>query len=292
MDPQISLKNAERAFDPAQDEIRDDGTHEVHSDLAYKRLAIANVMFYGLPAGRDQNWVLIDAGIRGSSGSILRAAEERFGPDRPPSAIIMTHGHFDHVGALHHLAERWEVPVYAYALEMPYLNGTKAYLPPDPTVGGGLMSLLSPLYPRGPVDVQPWLAELPVDGSVPFMPGWQWLHTPGHTPGHVSLWGESDRTLIAGDAFITTRQESAYAAATQAPEMHGPPMYFTPDWASAKTSVAVLASLEPACVVTGHGQALRGPEMRDALHRLARDFDRIAVPAHGRYVKHAPNNPA
>ncbi|MES2461633.1 MAG: MBL fold metallo-hydrolase, partial [Armatimonadota bacterium] len=163
MDPQIPLEKSSRAFDPEQDDIRDDGMHEVADDLAYRRLAIANVLFYGLPEARDQNWVLIDAGVPGSTRSILHAAEERFGPDRPPAAIIMTHGHFDHVGALKNLVERWRVPVYAHALEMPYLNGTKAYLPPDPTVGGGLMSLLSPLYPRGPVDVTPWLAELPVD---------------------------------------------------------------------------------------------------------------------------------
>ena len=48
-----------------------------------------------------------------------------------------------------------------------------------------------------------------------------------------------DRTLIAGDAFITTKQESAYAVATQRPELHGPPMYFTPDWRSAASISAV-----------------------------------------------------
>jgi glyoxylase-like metal-dependent hydrolase (beta-lactamase superfamily II) len=65
----------------------------------------------------------------------------------------LTHGHFDHVGPLETLAEEWDVPVYAHALEHCYLNGTESYPPPDSTVGGGLMSLLSPLYPRKPVDV-------------------------------------------------------------------------------------------------------------------------------------------
>ena len=41
------------------------------------------------------------------------------------------------------------------------------------------------------------------------MPGWRWVHTPGHTAGHVSLFRDADRTLIAGDAFVTTKQESA-----------------------------------------------------------------------------------
>jgi glyoxylase-like metal-dependent hydrolase (beta-lactamase superfamily II) len=196
----------------------------------------------------------------------------------------MTHGHFDHVGALEELAARWDATIYAHELERPYLDGRASYPPADPTVGGGLMSALSRFYPRGPVDVSHWLQTLPPDGNVPEMPGWKWLHTPGHTPGHISLWRESDRTLVAGDAFITTRQESAYAVATQSPEMHGPPMYYTQDWQQSRMSVERLAALEPELVVTGHGPAMRGPSMRAALHALARDFDRIAVPERGRYV--------
>jgi glyoxylase-like metal-dependent hydrolase (beta-lactamase superfamily II) len=126
---------------------------------------------------------------------------------------------------------------------------------------------------------------LPDDGSVPEMPGWHWLHTPGHATGHVSLWRESDRAIVAGDAFITTRIESAYAVTVQKPEMHGPPMYFTTDFEAAKRSVQMLAKFEPELAVTGHGRAMQGPEMRIALHRLAENFDHYAVPKNGRYVK-------
>ncbi len=94
----------------------------------------------------------------------------------------------------------------------------------------------------------------------------------------VSLWRESDRALIVGDAFITTNMESAYAVAMQAEELHGPPMYFTPDWPAARHSVETLAALEPEVVVCGHGRAMRGAEMRAALHTLARDFVEIAMP--------------
>jgi hypothetical protein len=55
-------------------------------------------------------------------------------------------------------------------------------------------------------------------------------------------------------------------------------------WNNARCSVEALASLAPETVVTGHGQAMRGPEMRAALNELARRFDEVAVPGTGRYV--------
>ena len=252
----------------------DSGIREISSDLAYRRLAMVNVVFSGTPG---ESWVLIDAGVTGFTKMIEAAVEERFAGSAP-AAILLTHGHFDHIGCLTKLAKKWNAPIFAHDLEVPYLDGSKAYSPPDPTVGGGVMPLLAPLFPRGPIDVSRWLQRLPGDGSVPHMPGWQWIHTPGHTPGHISLWRERDRTIIAGDAFITTNQESAYAVAAQAEEMHGPPKYFTPDWSAAKSSVQRLTALEPNVVVTGHGRAMRGPKMLEALQKLARDFDRIAVP--------------
>jgi glyoxylase-like metal-dependent hydrolase (beta-lactamase superfamily II) len=254
---------------------------QVTPDLTWLRYLFVNLYFYGTSA----SWVLIDAGLQGSALTIVEAAEERFGKGARPEAIILTHGHFDHVGAFPELFEGWDVPVYGHRLELPHLTGKANYPPPDPTVGKGVMALLSFAYPNGAIDLGTRVRSLPDDGSVPHMPGWRWIHTPGHTAGHVALFRESDRCLIAGDAFVTTRQESLYAVMTQEPEVNGPPAYFTPDWASARRSVEELVALRPAIAATGHGTPMVGRELGDGLERLVRDFDEVAIPDQGRYVR-------
>src|SRR4051794_30712884 len=70
----------------------------------------------------NDHWVLVDTGLPGSSDRILKMANELFG-DQPPKAIILTHAHFDHRGAVDVLLDHWEVPVYVHPMEMPYLTG-------------------------------------------------------------------------------------------------------------------------------------------------------------------------
>lgn len=233
-------------------------------------------------------WVLIDAGLRSSSAKIKRMAAELFGPEGKPAAILLTHGHFDHVGSLKKLAEEWDVPVYAHYLELPYLSGRSSYPPPDPKVGGGLMSKASSIYPRKPIDVETRLHILPPDDSVPFLPDWTYISTPGHSPGHVSYFRKRDKVLIAGDAFVTTQSESAMSVMLQKKKISGPPKYFTYDWDAARVSVKKLAELNPRIVATGHGKPMAGQTMLDALINLAAHFDEEAVPNKGRYV----NDPA
>jgi glyoxylase-like metal-dependent hydrolase (beta-lactamase superfamily II) len=233
-------------------------------------------------------WVLMDAGLPGSANKIKAHAEEVFGPANPPIAIVMTHAHFDHAGSLDELLKLWpEVPVYAHPLELPYLTGRSSYPPPDPTVGGGLMAWSSFIYPKHPYDLGTRVHPLPEDGSVPGLPGWRWLHTPGHTPGHVSFFRQEGRVLVAGDAFTTVKGESAIATYTQHQEVHGPPAYFTPDWDSARVSVAELVSLVPEVGATGHGIPMHGDVLRSELAHLAVHFNTIARPKIGRYAHQA-----
>lgn len=250
---------------------------EVRNDLYYWTDQIVNVCFYGTPGSRE--WVLIDCGMPHSKEKIMEAAEERFGHSGKPRAIVLTHGHFDHVGSLEPLLEEWDVPVFAHELEIPYLNGKKDYPKGDPTVDGGLVSELSPLYPHHGIDVSDSLHMLQANGEVPFMPGWKWVHTPGHTPGHVSIYRENDGALIAGDAFVTVKQESLYKVVFQKKEISGPPKYFTVDWESARESVKTLSDLNPEIAVTGHGEAVEGKELEDSLSDLIEHFDERALPA-------------
>ncbi len=280
MDKQIPLDAATIA-----DSVDEHGVQVVRPDIAWQRTVLVNVAYIGHAGHGLGGWVLIDTGVPGSARAIRRTAARRFGEGSRPLAIVMTHGHFDHAGSVVTLAEEWRVPVYAHELELPYLDGRAAYPPADPTVGGGMFARLSPLFPTHPYDARPWVRAIPHDGIIAELPDWVCLHTPGHTPGHVSLWRESDRTLLSGDAFITTRQESAYAVLTRTPEMHGPPRYLTQNWDEAHESVRQLSTLDPELVVPGHGEPMEGPAMRAALITLAEQFAEIAVPDDGRYVR-------
>jgi glyoxylase-like metal-dependent hydrolase (beta-lactamase superfamily II) len=245
------------------------------------------VNYYFIQDQSSQDWALVDAGLKWSAPKIKAISKQLFG-GKPPLCIILTHGHFDHVGSLTQLAGEWNVPIHAHQLELPYLTGKSSYPPADPTVGGGMMATMSWMYPKGPIDIRQLIQPLPVDNSIPGFAEWKYIHTPGHSPGHISLFREHDKALIVGDAFVTTKQESALYALSYRKHLSGPPKYFTCNWASAKISVLKLAALDPEIVAPGHGHPMFGQEMRNALHTLSRRFDELAVPEHGRYV----NEPA
>jgi hypothetical protein len=94
-----------------------------------------------------------------------------------------------------------------------------------------------------------------------------------------------DRAIVAGDAVITTRQESLMAASTQQLELHGPPAYYTQNWYAAAQSARTLADQRPSVLVSGHGRPMHGTSLQRALIDLADRFERDEVPRRGRYVR-------
>ncbi len=242
-----------------------------------RRLAIVFVNTYFVDT--PDSWVLVDAGMSLTGWRIKNYAEKLYGANSKPSAIVLTHGHFDHAGSALDLAETWDVPVYAHRLEMPYLTGESDYPPQDPTVGGALAQM-SRLFPHSGYDLGNRVREISENGEIAELPGWKTIHTPGHTAGHISLFRDSDKTLLAGDALATMNQDSWVSNVTQAKEFCHPPAPFTTDWQAARRSVEILAELEPQIVAAGHGQPIK-ENTAERLIKFAANFQK---PAHGRYV--------
>ena len=84
--------------------------------------------------------------------------------------------------------------------------------------------------------------------------GFTVLHTPGHTVGHIALWRESDRVLIAGDVLNGMHLMTGRAG------LHEPPAAFSLDPARNRQSARRLAELRPSLTCFGHGPALRSPD--------------------------------
>ncbi len=254
--------------------------HRLHRVVApgisYLTTLFVNVYFI---EADDGSWLLVDTGLPLQAWRVRAQAEALFGSNARPSAIILTHGHFDHAGNALTLADEWDVPIYAHPLEMPYLTGQSDYPPQDPTVGGALAQM-SRLFPHGGYEFRGRVRELPADGSVPGLPEWRYLHTPGHTAGHISLFRERDRVLLAADALATVNQETVFTLVTLERELRQPPATFTTDWNAARASIDKLADLRPSVIAAGHGLPI-AENAALLLDRFARTF---TPPRHGRYV--------
>lgn len=253
---------------------------EIAEGVAVLPIVFVNAYFVGAP---DEPWVLVDSGIPHSFGRTVKAAEERYGEGVAPQAIILTHGHFDHAGAARQCAEHWNVPIYAHKMEMPYLTNRSSYPPPDPTIGG-FLPFASRFMPSGAVDLGEHLHALPDDGVVSHLPAWKWIYTPGHSPGHISLWRENDSTLIAGDALATADFDSTWGAITKKQQLAYGGSPFVCDWQATRDSVQSLAQLKPFVIACGHGTPMSEPDLASQMDEWARDF---APPPHGRYVDEA-----
>ncbi len=257
-----------------------DDLSKVTDGVFHTKIVFVNSYFVDTPENAPGSFVLVDTGMPYSATRIKYAVENRYGAGAKPTAIVLTHGHFDHAGSALALAEEWQVPVYAHRLEMPYLTGKSDYPPQDPTVGGAIAQM-SRLFPHSGYDLKTHIFALPENGEIMELRGWQILHTPGHTAGHISLWRSGDRTLLAGDALTTMNLDSWASQITEKKEFCGPPKPFTTDWQAARRSIEQLAEFEPRVVAAGHGQPIDDADTAEQLKELARHFD---APRKGRYL--------
>ena len=218
----------------------------------------ANVYFVRSGPG----WFLVDAGWAGSAPAIRSAAEALFGPDRPPASILLTHLHPDHSGAAGELARGWRVPAYVHPAELPMARGR--YLPGfgmplDHWVVMPVMRLL-PARTRARIeaagDITDVTRPLGPDGVVPGLPDWQWIATPGHTPGHVAYRRPADGVVVSGDAVATVDLNSVTGMLTGRRCLAGPPWYTTWDRQEAERSVTTLAHADCKVLAPGHGDPL------------------------------------
>ena len=101
------------------------------------------------------------------------------------------------------------------------------------------------------------------------MEGWQWVTTPGHTPGHVAYVRARDRVVISGDALLTLRVNTATGVLLGSQGLSAPPWYTTWDRQAALASIRAIADLEPSVLAGGHGHPLTGPETAEAVSEFA-----------------------
>lgn len=249
-------------------------TEEVTPDILVMNFRVVTACLVG-NTNELANWFLVDTGLENSADFILDTVRERFVNNSRPSAIILTHGHFDHVGSVIKLSELWDVPVYIHEKEIPYITGEKDYPLGDPTTDSGMVAKMSPTFPHTSIDIKSRAKALPSDGTIPGFPDWKWIPTPGHSEGHISLFRGKDRILIAGDAITTTKQESLLSVTLQSEKIGGPPKYLTENFKLSEISAKKLRDLKPSIMIPSHGKVLKGQELTEHLDYLIKNYDKI-----------------
>ncbi|HWX74427.1 MAG TPA: MBL fold metallo-hydrolase [Solirubrobacteraceae bacterium] len=184
--------------------------------------------------------VLIDAATRRGERRIVRELG-----GHALTAHALTHAHPDHQGSSHALCERFGIPLWCgagdrAAMETP--GGVAG------SAGGGWQTFVQRRYWTGPAHP---VARVLNEGDE--VAGFAVLETPGHSPGHLAYWRESDRVLVLGDVLTNVNIR------TGRPGLHEPLAAFTPDPVRNRASARRLAALEPALCLFGHGPPLRDP---------------------------------
>jgi len=191
--------------------------------------------------------VLVDTGVAPSARKLAPLVREH-----GVEAIALTHAHGDHVGSARKLADEFGLPVWSGVADRDAVESGKA-VKKAPFDQPGLSLVAGILGDFKGVPVARTLAE-----GDELTAGFTVLDAPGHSPGHVAFWRESDGVLIAGDVFFNMH------VLTTAPGLRQPPGPFTVDPAQNRESERKLAALAPSVVGFGHGPVLA----REAGERL------------------------
>ena len=135
--------------------------------------------------------------------------------------------------------------------------------------------------PSGSYDFRGSIRQLE-GNELPGLRGWEWIATPGHSPGHISLFRPADRVLLAGDAFATMNMDSWSGLVSGRKTLARAGAPFNCDWEATRASVRALADLHPNVVGCGHGIPMSDSSLPARLKRFA---DRFRAPRKGRYVQ-------
>ncbi len=194
----------------------------------------------------ETDLTLIDCGMPGDEVKILAALRANGFDPAHIRRIIITHADVDHMGSLGALKQTVKAPVACHSVEKDWMEHPTRRSPAKTLVGYAIrpLQLLVGLLPKFRVaPVRP--DQLLMDGQALAQEGFTVIHTPGHTPGHISLLHKEGRFLIVGDALANWRNK-----------LGGPSVLFTPDPFNAQRSIWKLAKKyanDIDTVVFGHG---------------------------------------
>jgi len=187
--------------------------------------------------------VVFDAGIKAMTHDIAAAGAAMGGIRR----VVLGHGHPDHRGAAAGLG----VPVYCHPAERAdaQSDGGHHYfdfsqLRPHARF---LMPKLLKLWDGGPVEIEGTVEE----GDD--VAGFRVVHLPGHAPGLIGLWRESDRLALVSDCFYTLDPQTGKHGAPRVPHAG-----FNQDTEQARASIRKLAAMDPATAWAGHAEPVAG----------------------------------